>query len=286
METTAATVARPASDRSGNQPRKPSVRICEAAAGGGAPAAAAEWALDPPPGTPARARPGMGNGGGRRLRWHLLGFAAALVLPVLGFAVGVAAEYGAAQRTRLEGEAVGVARDLEAAVERELSALLAAAQTLAASPALLTHDFAAFERQADEVAAARGVAVLLRAPSGRQLVNTAAPRGTPLPERTAEGENPEAKRATAAGAFYVSNLFEGGLTRRPFLRVVVPAHLHERKGRRGGASGRSTWPSRPSACNGCSPTPSCPPAGSPPWSTAPAPSWPAATGTRRSSASR
>ncbi len=180
----------------------------------------------------------MGNGGGRRLRWHLLGFAAALVLPVLGFAVGVAAEYGAAQRTRLEGEAVGVARDLEAAVERELSALLAAAQTLAASPALLTRDFAAFERQADEVAAARGVAVLLRAPSGRQLVNTAAPRGTPLPERTAEGENPEAKRATAAGAFYVSNLFEGGLTRRPFLRIVVPAHLHEEEGPAGGSFGQ------------------------------------------------
>ena len=165
--------------------------------------------------------------GGRRLRWHLLGFAAALILPVLAFAVGVAIEYGGAQRARLEGEARAVARELDAAVDRELSALLAAAQTLAASPALRARDFPAFGRQASEVAAARGVIVVLRAPSGRQLVNTATPHGAPLPERTEAGGDPDAERATAAGAFFVSDLFEGAVTRRSLLRVVVPAIVRE-----------------------------------------------------------
>lgn len=165
--------------------------------------------------------------GGQRLRWHLLVFAAALLLPVLAFALWVASEYGGAQRARLEGDARAVVRELEAGIGRELSILLAAAQTLAASPALKARDLLAFERQASEVAAARGVVVVLRAPSGRQLANTLVPYGAPLPARSAEGENPDAKRATVAGSPFVSDLFMGGVTGRPFLRVVVPARLPE-----------------------------------------------------------
>jgi hypothetical protein len=181
--------------------------------------------------------PAAAAAGGRPLRWHLLVFAAALLSPVLAFALWVAAEYGGSQRARREGEARAVVRELEAGVGRELSALIAAAQTLAASPALRAPDLAAFERQASEVAAARGVVVVLRAPSGRQLVNTAVPFGAPLPARSAEGENLEAKRVTAAGSAFVSDLFTGALTGGPLLRVAVPARLPEGSGAGGAAAG-------------------------------------------------
>ena len=167
---------------------------------------------------------------GRPLRWHLLGFAAALLLPVLAFAIGVAAEYGASQRAALEGEARAVARELQAALDRELATFLAAAQTLAGSPALKARDLTAFEREAVEVAKARGAVVVLRSLSGRQLLNTAAPPGTPLPVRTPAGEEPDAKRALATGLPFVSNLFRGAVSGRFLLRVAAPVHSDEEDG--------------------------------------------------------
>jgi hypothetical protein len=115
---------------------------------------------------------------GQRLRWHLLTFAAALLLPVLAFAAFISLAYGVSEQARLEGEARAAAFELEAAVDRELSALLAAAQTLAASPALRAPELADFQRQAFEVAAARGVVVVV---ARRPAANSSTPPRPPAP---------------------------------------------------------------------------------------------------------
>ncbi|GAA0591731.1 hypothetical protein GCM10009416_32670 [Craurococcus roseus] len=171
------------------------------------------------------------------MRWHLLGFAAALLLPALAFAAGMAAEYGAVQRKRLEGEARAVVRDLEAAVDRELSALLAAAQTLATSAALETRDFPAFERQAYEVAAARGIEIALVTSAGRHVVNTALPQGSRIARSPDFTPDAAARAAIAAGLPFVSDLFKGPLTGRDLLRLSVPAYIHA-EGSEGWGHGR------------------------------------------------
>ncbi len=103
---TAEVASRPVNN-SADTPRPPALPAREEAARGGASAGTtAERASPGTAAAPAAAPAPPRSGRGLPLRWHLLGFAAALLLPVLAFAIGVATEYGAAQRARLEGKAM------------------------------------------------------------------------------------------------------------------------------------------------------------------------------------
>ena len=191
----------------------PPVVLCDRDDGVHAPASDATSA-------PAPARPNAW-----RLRWYLLKFAAALVLPVLAFAAIMAFVYGAQERAQIEREARVVVREAKDGVDGELSGLISAAYALAASPDLQSNDIGAFRSRAEEVAATHGVQVVLRSSSGRQLVNTFVADGSPLPSRTDEGQSQEAWQVTRTGGAYVSNLFTGSVSGAQLLRVVVPAEV-------------------------------------------------------------
>ncbi len=108
-------------------------------------------------------------------------------------------------------------------VEQGLGAMTATARLLAASPSLGARDLASFRQEADELAAARRVDVVLRDPSGAQIVATRVPRGSAPP--TLPPEDRQARPALAANRAFVSDVYTSGMT-HPFLtRVIVPARL-------------------------------------------------------------
>jgi PAS domain S-box-containing protein len=161
------------------------------------------------------------DGAGLRMRWHLLALAAAMLLPVLAFALIGVYDSAQARRAETQAEMQVLAVSNAEGVERGLAAILATAQVLATSPDLQARDIAAFRHAADDVAHVQGVSVVLRNSAGDQLVATRVAPGAPLP--TLPPEDFTGRRAIDAGQPYVSSIFTSGMT-EPFLtRVVVPA---------------------------------------------------------------
>ena len=69
-------------------------------------------------------------------------------------------------------------------VDRQISAIEAELQVLAASPSLQDGDFAAFYRQMREALKIRGTSIVLHDTKGQQLLSTNRPFGEPLPRAT------------------------------------------------------------------------------------------------------
>jgi two-component system, sensor histidine kinase len=161
------------------------------------------------------------DGAGLRMRWHLLALAAAMLLPVLAFALIGVYDSAQARRAEAQAEMQVLAVSNAEGVERGLATILAIAQVLASSPDLQARDIPAFRKAADDVAHARGVSVVLRNRTGDQVVATRVPPDAPLPTLPPEDFN--ARLAVNAGHPYVSSVFTSGMT-DPFLtRIVVPA---------------------------------------------------------------
>src|SRR5690606_32318773 len=90
-------------------------------------------------------------------------------------------------------------------------------------PALASGDLAQFHRQASTLAAAIGVEVMLTAPDGRQLVNTEAPFGRPLPRATwADGLD---QGGASASDTLVSEVFRAPIGGRAAIAVSLPVRL-------------------------------------------------------------
>ena len=83
--------------------------------------------------------------------------------------------------------------------------MTATARLLAGSSALAGRDLLAFRQEADELAASRGVDVVLRNPDGSQAVATRVPRGAPPPSLPPEDR--QSRAATSAGQAYVSDVY-------------------------------------------------------------------------------
>ena len=117
------------------------------------------------------------------LRWHLVLLVAGALLPVIAFAAVMARQIARQERVAEERRLTQSARDLAAALDREMSATLRILAALAESDRLDLGDLEAFHREAARAARTQPswLTVLLLAPDGRQLVNTARPWGTPLP---------------------------------------------------------------------------------------------------------
>ncbi len=115
------------------------------------------------------------------MRWHLLALTAAMLLPVLAFALIGVYDSAQARRAEAQAEMQVLAVSSGEGVERGLATILAIAQVLATSPVLQARDLRAFRQAADDVAHARGVSVVLRNRSGDQLVATRVPPDAPLP---------------------------------------------------------------------------------------------------------
>ena len=156
-------------------------------------------------------------------RWYLLALTAAVMLPLLALAGVEARDAIQARHSQVQLEMRLLLAGGVNGVDQGLDAITATARLLAMSPSLATRDLVGFRQEADELASARQVDVVLRDPSGAQIVATRVPRGAPPP--TLPPEDRQARAALAANQAYVSDVYTSGMT-HPFLtRLIVPARL-------------------------------------------------------------
>ena len=155
----------------------------------------------------------------RPLAWHLALLCLTLVVPILVLGGIMAWFYAGSERERLEREALSKAHQVIGATDREFAGLIATIKVLGLSRFLQSGDFDNFDAQAREVYRRIGINVIVRDRNGQQLVNTRVARGTPLPINV-EPESDQAVLDTKQPV--VSNLFIGGVTRRPLFVVNAP----------------------------------------------------------------
>ena len=157
------------------------------------------------------------------LRWYLLALTAAVMLPLLLLATVEARDAVRARRSEVQVQMRLLLSGAANGVEQGLDAVVETARLLAMSPSLAAGDLSAFRGEVDDLAASRNMDVLLRDPSGAQVVATRVPRGAPLP--TLPPEDRQARAMMAANRPYVSDVYTSGMT-HPFLtRIIVPAKV-------------------------------------------------------------
>ncbi len=145
--------------------------------------------------------------------------AVATALPLMALASFAIVRMVDNQRTQIQQDIRQRVEDLLADVDRQISAIEAELQVLAASPSLQDGDFAAFDRQMREALKIRGTSIVLHDTKGQQLLSTNRPFGEPLPRAT----NTEMHdRVVATGQPQISDLIMGAVLRRPILVVGVP----------------------------------------------------------------
>jgi PAS domain S-box-containing protein len=173
-----------------------------------------------------------------RLRSHLIVLVLAALLPLLIFTFEMFR-----QKARLQHEAVergmrDTVRALSLAVDREIGAVRATLETLAESPHLDTGNLRSFYEICRRAVANRNESrLILFDRSGQQLMNTARPLGTPLPNLFLDSAPaqtvdtyphlplgaPEPVRKTmATGKLAVSDLSIALDSRRPTIGINVP----------------------------------------------------------------
>lgn len=159
-------------------------------------------------------------------RWTLQTYLVVLVLACLvpgmiGAASMVARAFREAQALQ-EKEAIQTARALVQVVDSYIARAEVVARLLAMSgPGVGDRDLASFHRLAREVLAEEkfGASIALIDSSGQQVFNTLTDFGQTL----APTGNPElVRRVFATGRPAVSDLFIGGLRRRPIVSIMVP----------------------------------------------------------------
>jgi PAS domain S-box-containing protein len=112
---------------------------------------------------------------------YLIALVIALIGPGLIFTAILLVRYAGTERARFEQDARENVRGIALSVDRDTAGLVSVLQTLATSPRLKDGEFENFDAQARLVRDAVGLDILLRRPDGQQVVNTAVPRGAPLP---------------------------------------------------------------------------------------------------------
>lgn len=114
----------------------------------------------------------------------LITLAGIVITPVLLMALIFGAIFVSLERDRLENEAERFSQGRAASLDRLFIGHISTLKALATSPSLDARDYELFQRQALELTRSEGGTILLRNRAGRQLVNTSAPWGTPLPVTT------------------------------------------------------------------------------------------------------
>jgi PAS domain S-box-containing protein len=157
--------------------------------------------------------------GAHSIRSHLIAFALALVLPILGFSGYVLWRYTKSEQLHLTEEAHQLADQTAMAMDRELTGMLATVQALATSPSLEAGIYSAFHRQASNVLRIPGAHLRATDVLGRQLFNTGVPWGAALPP--VEPGSGDAV-VTATHQPYIGDYAIDPLTRQPAVAVSVP----------------------------------------------------------------
>jgi diguanylate cyclase (GGDEF)-like protein len=164
-------------------------------------------------------------------RWRigtvlLLLILACLLPGILGVAVLFAREY-LNGRAQLERDMIATARAMVQSVDTQLFKARITGQVLSTSAALSRNDLEGFHRRAREVIATTrvGMNFVLTNESGQQLVNTLREFGEPLPRHG----NPEIpRRVFATGLPVISEIYIGGVLRKPVISVDVPVMDNDR----------------------------------------------------------
>jgi diguanylate cyclase (GGDEF)-like protein len=164
-------------------------------------------------------------------RWRigtvlLLLILACLLPGILGVAVLFAREY-LNGRAQLERDMIATARAMVQSVDTQLFKARITGQVLSTSAALSRNDLEGFHRRAREVIATTrvGMNFVLTNESGQQLVNTLREFGEPLPRHG----NPEIpRRVFATGLPEISEIYIGGVLRKPVISVDVPVMDNDR----------------------------------------------------------
>ena len=159
------------------------------------------------------------------IRYDLMGFGVALLAPLFILAPILLSEYAQSERAWYERQAHELALRTAAAVDRELSGVLAAAQALATSRSLEMGEFQDFQARAAATIQAlaptwsESLTVVVRDREGRQVANTRVPWGNPLPVGAGHTRDAE---VIATKRPVVQDLFRGATGGRLLTAVRVP----------------------------------------------------------------
>jgi PAS domain S-box-containing protein len=174
------------------------------------------------PGDSELTAPAQPDAGGRPrgqpLVRHLSLFAATLVIPALALIVLLFWRAAEAERARIDQEVRDVAKAVTVALDRDFAVRQSLLFALATAPRLHAGDYAAFHRQAGDLAGAEGLDLVLRDLSGQVLLDTRVSWGQPLPRITLDIDWQVIESRRSA----VSNLFIDATSQQPSFAVVVP----------------------------------------------------------------
>ncbi len=146
-----------------------------------------------------------------------------VLFPGLLIAGWLAISAARSERAQLEQSAAQTAREIAAAIDREIATARGTLTGLASSRTLLAGDFVEFHKQATEVAQKLGIQIVLRDPNQDNQILTTSMRNEVEPLR---GGPPEIRlaeeQALHSGEIAVSNVFYGRLSKTTVSAVVIP----------------------------------------------------------------
>jgi len=175
------------------------------------------------------AGPRFGHGGREgavKARAYLALMALAVLVPIVMFSAIALSMLLQAERDAVLRGLQETARATALGVDRELSVSEARARTLATSLSLVHGDMRAFHERASLVNKDGTSWTVLFDESGRQLVNTRVPYGTPLPQRS----HPEyGQQVLESGVMRVSDLLTGVIARDLVLAIDVPVTVGKQR---------------------------------------------------------
>ena len=170
-------------------------------------------------------------------RLQIIGLVGLVLAPLVAAAGWIGWKQYEAHRSALGHTLVTAARSLSGAVDRELGAALAVAETLSHSPLIDEKRFDAFHGVARaSVAQRNGWWVVLFSPDGDQVVNTIRPYGaalpnvfeqakrlaSPGPDDVPRGGAHEVRRCFETGQAVYGDLFQGQVSGDYLVAVTVP----------------------------------------------------------------
>ncbi|MCS0660717.1 sensor domain-containing diguanylate cyclase [Massilia terrae] len=167
-------------------------------------------------------------------RWSVYAYLAALVVACLGPGLVGAAlllihEYREGHE-RLEKDTILTARALVQAVDAHLMEAEVAAQSLSTAGSLARGDFAEFRRGALLLlkVARPGSNIVVTDRNGQQIFNTLQQPGQPLYLNRDPVVLHRLQQVLETGEPVISNLFIGGLTKRPIMTIDVPVFVRDK----------------------------------------------------------
>jgi hypothetical protein len=153
----------------------------------------------------------------RSLRLHLIGLVVGVLLPMWVFDGVLLIAWARHEQSAMIAAARTRTHVAAAAIDHELTSLRGRLFLLAGELSLQTNDLSDFHVRARQ--AFDGMTVILTSPDGREILNTNAQYGVPLPD------NPDmamVRRVVETREAYTGDLTDDPVRRRPAVEIAVP----------------------------------------------------------------